>query len=450
MKKLLGIMVLGLLLSGNAYAGVNEPGVTSIAGCDKSLKYQYKKFIKKHLKKLSKKNQTSVLYASCNYDIYSWAVNKGKDLEKLHKKTYKQCGLNPAYQRGMKHSKKHTGKECYLYAVNEEIVWKYDKAKASTIAKTKIVEAKALKEKNVKIDKKPGRFFEDQPDVNDDYQIHFNYLLAADSEDREWDINGKMEKIILKMNKVMAKATAKHKKGDGVARKYKFDYRADGKLDITFIRLDQRFHKLHKWANNDIIPFLNIKKRMNNPKKIYFNYADIDSVDGDEAGVGYGTLFLRNKSVNTNERKLLLTLHGLIHTQGGGYDCVPGMSSEPWPSDLHYVNQEERVQLNSGRKLGTTYAHNIENCPQLQDSVYLTPTSSEPYDPYEVNCLFKIGKYIHPEFINVIEQMKKVKKGTGINWRLRFGSSCRYRDWNRGPGGFYIWGVEKDIISTLK
>ena len=451
MKKLLGIMVLGLLLSGNAYAGVNEPGVTSIAGCDKSLKYQYKKFVKKHLKKLSKKNVNSVLYASCDDKYnYSWAVNKGKDLEKLHKKTYKQCGLNPVYQRGMKQSKKHTGKECYLYAVNEEIVWKYDKAKASTIAKTKIAEAKALKEKNVKIDKKPGRFFEDQPDVNDDYQIHFNYLLAADSEDREWDINGKMEKILLKMNKAMAKATAKHKKGDGVARKYKFDYRADGKLDITFIRLDQRFHKLHKWANNDIIPFLNIKKRMNNPKKIYFNYADIDSVDGDEAGVGYGTLFLRNKSVNTNERKLLLTLHGLIHTQGGGYDCVPGMSSEPWPSDLHYVNQEERVQLNSGRKLGTTYAHNIENCPQLQDSVYLTPTSSEPYDPYEVNCLFKIGKYIHPEFINVIEQMKKVKKGTGINWRLRFGSSCRYRDWNRGPGGFYIWGVEKDIISTLK
>ena len=38
MKKLLGIVVLGLLLSGNAYAGVNEPGVTSIAGCDRGLK----------------------------------------------------------------------------------------------------------------------------------------------------------------------------------------------------------------------------------------------------------------------------------------------------------------------------------------------------------------------------------------------------------------------------
>ena len=27
-------------------------------------------------------------------------------------------------------------------------------------------------------DEKPGRFFEDQPDVNDDFQIHFIYLLA--------------------------------------------------------------------------------------------------------------------------------------------------------------------------------------------------------------------------------------------------------------------------------
>jgi hypothetical protein len=33
-------------------------------------------------------------------------------------------------------------------------------------------------------DDKPGRFFEDQPDVTDDYQIHFNYLISSDGEDR--------------------------------------------------------------------------------------------------------------------------------------------------------------------------------------------------------------------------------------------------------------------------
>ena len=46
--------------------------------------------------------------------------------------------------------------------------------------------------------------------------------------------------------------------------------------------------------------------------------------------------------------------------------------------------------------------------------------------------------------------MKKIKEGKEIKWKLRFGSSCRYRDWDRGPGGFYVWGVEEEIISTLK
>ena len=74
-------------------------------------------------------------------------------------------------------------------------------------------------------DEKPGRFFEDQPDVTDDYQIHFNYVLAKDSEDREWDINGKMEEIILMMNEWMEISTSKNKKGDKIPRKYKYDYR---------------------------------------------------------------------------------------------------------------------------------------------------------------------------------------------------------------------------------
>ena len=129
-------------------------------------------------------------------------------------------------------------------------------------------------------DEKPGRFFKDQPDVNDDYQIHFNYLLAKDSEDREWDLNGRMEEIILEVNESMAKATAMHESGDGKEKIYKFDYRKDGKLDITFVRLDKNFQELHEHANNDISPFLFNKinfwhddddeplKGMNNPKKI--------------------------------------------------------------------------------------------------------------------------------------------------------------------------------------
>ena len=118
-------------------------------------------------------------------------------------------------------------------------------------------------------DEKPGRFFADQPDLTDDYQIHFNYLLAKDSVDRELDINGDMEEILLVLNKAMLKATAEHKDGNGVPKKYKFDFRKDGKLDITFIRLNKNFKDLKKDANNDIVPFFFHKHSMKNPKKTY-------------------------------------------------------------------------------------------------------------------------------------------------------------------------------------
>ena len=289
-------------------------------------------------------------------------------------------------------------------------------------------------------DEKPGRFFEDQPDVTEDHQIHFNYLLAADSEDREMDINGKIEKILLELNEVMLKATAEHKKGDGVARKYKFDYRADGKLDITFIRMDMKHKELHKWANNDIIPFLNKVKGQKNIKKHYYNFADFSNVDGGEAGVGYGTTYLKNRGNSSDKTKMLVTLHELHHSNGGGYDCISGISKG------HYKDQNKSLQLTQGTKLGLTYAHTKDDCPQLQDSVFLTPTSKTPYDPYDVNCLFKLGKFTNKKFMKVINKVKQ-NPDKKISWKMRFGSSCRYRDWDRAKGGFYIWGVEDNIAA---
>ena len=53
------------------------------------------------------------------------------------------------------------------------------------------------------LDEKPGRYFKDQPDVSSEPQVHFIYLLNKDSEDNEWDINGKMEKELLEANEKM-------------------------------------------------------------------------------------------------------------------------------------------------------------------------------------------------------------------------------------------------------
>ena len=49
MKKLLGIVVLGFLLSGNANADVNEPGFAPISGrqCSESFSKEHEKLKKK-------------------------------------------------------------------------------------------------------------------------------------------------------------------------------------------------------------------------------------------------------------------------------------------------------------------------------------------------------------------------------------------------------------------
>jgi len=294
-------------------------------------------------------------------------------------------------------------------------------------------------------DEKPGRFFEDQPDITDDYQIHFNYLLAADSKDREMDINGKMEKILLEVTEVMLKATAENKRGDGIARKYKFDYRADGKLDITFIRMDMKQKKLPSSANNAIVPFLYKAKNQKNIKKIYYNFADFSSPNGDggEAGVGYGSTYLKSRGNGGYEHRLLVTLHELLHTQGMGYECVPGVKS----GNGHYSTDRPGYMLALGRKIGPVYAHTKEGCPQMMDSVYLTPTRNDPYDPYEHGCLLNLGKYNHPKLLKKLDKIKK-KANKKIKGNLRFSTSCKSRDWERsGKSGYYIYGVEDNIAA---
>ena len=379
MKKLLGILVLAFLFSGNANAGVNEIGSGHIAAINNVNGIYYE-----HLPKAKKQKKHLIYYVSTNEsgNWGGWAFYAKKINKKSHKKAYKKC---------MEFADQYTQEDCFIYAIDDKIVWNLD-GPAKPI-ESESAEAKAEQEKQAQIDKKPGRFFEDQPDVNDDYQIHFNYLLAFDGKDREWDINGKMEKILLEMNEEMLKATAKHKYSGGVAKKYKFDFRKDGKLDITFVRVDKRRKRLPKHPNGYFAPFLYDTMKMNNPKKIYYNFADINHpTDGGEAGVPMGSTFLKNQHVKVKRKIILITLHELHHAQGGGFACVPGMGDNG-----HYSTKREGYQLSTGIRLGPTYIHEVEGCPELVDSVYLTPTSEQPYDPYELLCKNNFGIYNHPK-----------------------------------------------------
>ena len=83
-------------------------------------------------------------------------------------------------------------------------------------------------------DEKPGRFFEDQPDV-EEYSTHTIYLLTKDGKDKEWDVNGKIEKLTFKVNKMFEKLTAKNKKSNKKGQTFKLDLTKKGKLTVKNI-----------------------------------------------------------------------------------------------------------------------------------------------------------------------------------------------------------------------
>jgi len=151
--------------------------------------------------------------------------------DKLHEEVFKKCN---------KQIKKYIKKEgeCSLYFLDNKVVWNFasenpidTKATKNIIAKRKILEK----------DKKPGRFFEDQPDVNDDFQIHVIYSFYADSKDKENDISGKVEKYIRSADDWIYKKTkGANKKTNTMnseGQRLKWDYRKDGKLDVSFFRV---------------------------------------------------------------------------------------------------------------------------------------------------------------------------------------------------------------------
>ena len=83
-------------------------------------------------------------------------------------------------------------------------------------------------------DEKPGRFFKDQPDVTNEPQVHFIYLLNKDSKDNEFDINGKMQAELMEINEKFFEMT----KGK---QKFRYDMRKDEKIDISFVRFDKKY-----------------------------------------------------------------------------------------------------------------------------------------------------------------------------------------------------------------
>ena len=138
----------------------------------------------------------------------------------------------------------------------------------------------------------------------------------------------------------MFKETKKNKYSNGVGKIYKFDFRKDGKLDISFLRLDKNNSELPRHPNNYISEYL-WENGFNDPRKIYFSFAEIKTNDGGEAGVGMGTVFLGsryNKSKNPKGSDFNhIILHDMLHTQGVGFPCMPKVNRSHLNDENHML-----------------------------------------------------------------------------------------------------------------
>ena len=408
MKKTL-LIILTLFLTNNTFAGEKEPGFFPI-------QLDILNDIKENLKKIRQENlnKNILLYLSIDEEGgYAWYYDSyKKDIkDKDHKKTYKKC---------VKNSKKYrVGEDCYLFTVNEKIVWNFVKAeviKKKQAVKNRIIpfidQEKELTYLNTK-DKKPKRSIIDRPDTNDDHQVHFIYAILKNGKDKEWDINGYIEKNALKVNKNFLKWSAKNKKSNGMGQKFKYDFSKDGKIDVSFARLNLTRKEIDKPDHpNGIIYRELFRQGFNNPKKVYAIFSGFKSKHGNSDGGEGGPLFTilygpAIKSYGSKDMEIVI-LHELFHTQGAAYDCGKRTYRGAHVKGSDVLGSGD-VSTKIDSKNNTYYRHGIEGCPDLADSVFLKPTSENSWDPYEVFCKKNVGKFKHKKLFSTKDGIDRCK-----------------------------------------
>ena len=408
MKKTL-LIILTLFLTINTFAGEKEPGFFPI-------QLDILNDIKENLKKIRQENlnKNILLYLSIDEEGgYAWYYDSyKKDIkDKDHKKTYKKC---------VKNSKKYrVGEDCYLFAVNEKIVWNF--VKAEVIKKKQAVKNRTIpySEQEKKLtylnpkDKKPKRSIIDRPDTNDDHQVHFIYAILKNGKDKEWDINGYIEKNALKVNENFLKWSAKNKKSNGMGQKFKYDFSKDGKIDVSFARLNLTRKEIDKPDHpNGIIYRELFRQGFNNPKKVYAIFSGFKSKHGNSDGGEGGPLFTilygpAIKSYGSKDMEIVI-LHELFHTQGAAYDCGKRTYRGAHVKGSDVLGSGD-VSTKIDSKNNTYYRHGIEGCPDLADSVFLKPTSENSWDPYEVFCKKNVGKFKHKKLFSTKDGIDRCK-----------------------------------------
>ena len=432
MKKILGIVVLALLWCNIVNAGLKQPGpgedndISCITGALDAYKEA-----QEYLTKNPKKNV--VVYMSCSGGRWQWHWIGGKKLESIHKKSFKEC---------TKYSKKKGTGECFLFSTNDEINWKLNDYTKKVVNKTlkkehdegkyvsgghgvyvdeafiKYKEQDKLTFKNPK-DDISGRFLFNQEDVTDDYQVHAIYVLAADSKDKQYDVKGIIEKIVLKGNR--------HMKSKTKEKQFRLDLTKEGKLDVSFLRVDKTKKQMHTGDTATYLMGMAVKNGFYHPKKLYTIFYQ-DKYRDEGGQVGNVKLLLDKELVEVNggvtymgaypQDNWKIHLHELFHALGFVQLCAPKAvieKNERWGKNDHLSYDGDIMSDRGGdannidKKRKEYYGHSNINCPMdLRKSAFLEPTEKNfQLQPYINSCVITrwIKKYNHQQSLDCLAKL---------------------------------------------
>ena len=181
-----------------------------------------------------------------------------------------------------------------------------------------------------------------------------------------------MEKELLAVNEKLLKMT----KGK---QKFRYDMREDGKLDISFVRFNKQYKG--NYGMNYPDAYLT-QKGFNDPNKLYFAWADVKHRDGGQGSVHHGYIFLQSKYIRNADKRMMMTLHEMLHVNGFAWPCTKGNSNGHTSSSTVIGGPVG----DDSYRLGVLYDHGDDTCPDFKDSAFLDPTSENPFNPVELKC----------------------------------------------------------------
>lgn len=270
-------------------------------------------------------------------------------------------------------------------------------------------------------DELAGRYLYDQEDVTDDYQLHAIYILASDSRDAKYDVNGIIENIVLKANKHLKKNTDQ--------KQFRLDLTKAGKLDVSFIRVDKTRREINKLENGaGYFTGIAIANGFYSPKKLYtIFYQDkykrewgqvgdalFDTPNG-EIEVNSGVVYMGAESKN---EAWVPHTHELLHALGFVQLCAPGAVNERnsrWGKNdhLNYTNDMmsdrggDKEYIDRGRK--DYYDHSNPDCEMdFKNSAFLEPTEIDfQLQPFSPSCKLTRWqpKYKHDHSLSCLSRL---------------------------------------------